>query len=340
MTVKEIAALAGVSRGTVDRVIHNRPGVSPENLERIQSIIREYDFHPNTLARALSRKQVPKCIGVVVNSEENPFFDEVLRGLEQCRTDMAAYGISLKLVTLKGYRAKEQKAALDRLIAQGVDGLIVTAVNHPEIRETLRRQKQNGLPVITLNTDLTDPAARTDYIGCDYYESGRLAGGALDLLASGRSLSVAVVQGSDEMYGHARRLEGFLSVAQELPGVRVTHKLCCEYSDDIAYAQTARLLQTDPPDLIYVVTSGTLGVLRAIEDSGKPVTAITNDLLPFTRQYLQKGIVRATIFQQPFEQGYNAVSRMIDHLYGQTDRDPACYQIRLEIITKFHSEGE
>ena len=50
ITIKEIAALAGVSRGTVDRVLHNRPGVSQENIDKVNKIIKEYDFKPNFIA--------------------------------------------------------------------------------------------------------------------------------------------------------------------------------------------------------------------------------------------------------------------------------------------------
>jgi len=87
MTVKEIAKLAGTSRGTVDRVLHNRPGVAKEVQERVLQVIEEHNFKPNTLARALSRKQVPKTVGVILNSMGNPFFDDVLEGIYQCLAD-------------------------------------------------------------------------------------------------------------------------------------------------------------------------------------------------------------------------------------------------------------
>lgn len=339
MTVKEIAALAGVSRGTVDRVLHNRPGVSRENYERITKIMEEHHFRPNTLARALSRKQVPKTIGVIINSKGNPFFDDVIEGVQQCCDDRASYDLSLSMKLLKGYDPHNQLAAIDSLIQQKIDGLIITAVNHPDVQEKLLTLKQSGLPIITLNTDVQEERARTDYIGCDYYESGRLAGGVLELLSFQGALRVGIVQGSKDIRGHVQRLEGFREIAEAIEGITVAWEVSCQDDDETAYHQTMAMLDSDKPDLIYVVASGTAGVLRAIEETGGQVSAITNDLLPVTKKYLQKGIIKATIYQQPFEQGYNAVGRMIDCLYGLDDMDPAHYQIRLEIITRYHREG-
>lgn len=336
MTVKEIAALAGVSRGTVDRVLHNRPGVSRESYERVAKIIEEHHFRPNTLARALSRKQVPKKIGVIINSIGNPFFDDVLSGLRQCRADHISYDLSMEIRELKGYDPEQQKNAVEEMLRLRVDGLIITPINHPTVRSVLKRLTDHNMPVITLNTDLEDEAARTDYIGCDYFESGRLAGGVLDLLAWREPVRVGIVQGSEDIRGHVQRLAGFRAIADTLQGISVAWQVSCQDDDAVAYRQTSAMLRQTPVDLVYVVASGTAGVMRAIEESACPTVAITNDILPVTEEYLEKGIIKATIFQHPFEQGYNAVSRMIDCLYGQDDMDPSHYRISLRIITRYH----
>ena len=144
MTVKEIAKLAGTSRGTVDRVLHNRPGVAKEVQQRVLQVIEEYNFKPNTLARALSRKQVPKTIGVILNSMGNPFFDDMLDGIDQCLADRSSYDLTLELVQLKGYRTAEQLQAINDLVRQGIDGLILTAIDAPDITNRLKELTQSG----------------------------------------------------------------------------------------------------------------------------------------------------------------------------------------------------
>ncbi len=336
MTVKEIAELAGTSRGTVDRVLHNRPGVKKEVYERVLRVIEEYNFKPNTLARALSRKQVPKRIGIIINSCGNLFFNEVIQGLHGAAADKAAYDLSLNIKELKGYDHQKQLEALEEMEQQSVDGIIITPVNHPLVIHRLRELMARRIPVITVNTDVEDEKARLDYIGCDYQKSGRLAGGVLELLSFHNSLRVGVVHGSKEIRGHVQRLEGFREIADALETVSICWEICCQDDDTLAYQRTKEMLAKDVPDLIYVVASGTFGVMKAIEESDCNTIAITNDVLPVTREYMEKGIIKASIFQQPYEQGYNAVSRMIDHLYGLEDMDPAHYKIWMRIITRYH----
>lgn len=336
MTVKEIAKLAGTSRGTVDRVLHNRPGVAKEVYDRVMQVIEENNFKPNTLARALSRKQVPKTIGVILSSVGNPFFDDVKEGLYQCLADRSSYDLSLEIIELKGYHPDEQLQAINRMMEKSVDGLIITPINHPTITARLKQLITKGIPVIAVNIDMEDPEARTDYIGCDYEKSGRIAGGALELMSFGSHLSVGIVQGSDEVTGHVQRLNGFMQIAHLLPDVTVCWQVACQDDDAVAYEQTKQALAKQPVDLVYVVAGGVAGVIKALQESGGTTVAITNDMLPVTRQYLEQGLIKATVFQQPFEQGYNAVGRMIDCLYGLDDVDPALYKVWMRLVTRYH----
>ncbi|MDE6961557.1 MAG: LacI family transcriptional regulator, partial [Lachnospiraceae bacterium] len=77
-TIKDIADLAGVSRGTVDRVLNNRGAVSPETAEKVLEIVRALDYRPNKAGIALAAQKKKYRIGVILFSEHNPFFDEVM----------------------------------------------------------------------------------------------------------------------------------------------------------------------------------------------------------------------------------------------------------------------
>ena len=72
VTSKQIAELAGVSRGTVDRALHNRGRVSPEVAERIRKLADELDYQPNAIGRALVKTSQDFKLGVILQSIENP----------------------------------------------------------------------------------------------------------------------------------------------------------------------------------------------------------------------------------------------------------------------------
>ena len=93
-TIKDIADLAGVSRGTVDRVLNNRGAVSPETAEKVLEIVRALDYRPNKAGIALAAQKKKYRIGVILFSEHNPFFDEVMEGVRKKAAELQDYGIT------------------------------------------------------------------------------------------------------------------------------------------------------------------------------------------------------------------------------------------------------
>ena len=96
ITVKDIAQAAGVSRGTVDRVLHGRQGVSAQARERVLAALDANDFKPNSVAKALATQRSPKTVHVVVAPTFNPFVDEILEGIRQAEREYADYGLSVR----------------------------------------------------------------------------------------------------------------------------------------------------------------------------------------------------------------------------------------------------
>ena len=92
--IKDIAELAGVSRGTVDRVLNNRSGVSPQTAEKIKEIAKALDYRPNKAGLALAAQKKKNKIGVVLFSKNNPFFDEVSEGVQTKARELADYGVT------------------------------------------------------------------------------------------------------------------------------------------------------------------------------------------------------------------------------------------------------
>ena len=82
-TIKEIAALAGVSRGTVDRVLNNRGSVSAATAAKIKQIATALDYKPNRAGLALAAQKKKLRLGVILFSAENPFFADVLKSVQK-----------------------------------------------------------------------------------------------------------------------------------------------------------------------------------------------------------------------------------------------------------------
>ncbi len=335
ITIKEIASMAGVSRGTVDRVIHNRSGVSQENIDKVNKIIKEYNFEPNFLAKALAAKQKQKKIGIIMNSIGNSFFDDVLQGVYAAEKELSNYGCKIIIKKLRGYIPSEQISAINELINENIDGLIITPINDENVKHKLESFE---IPVITCNMDI-DINNKLDYIGCDYTISGKIAAAALAMHAFGKKLNVGIVHGSKNIKGHIERYEAFKNIASGCDNINI---IDCFYTEDDnieAYEKTKNMLSKYDLDFIYVVASGIDGVMDAIEETGKNIYAITNDVHAVTKKYLEKDVIKATVYQQPFKQGYNAVTEMINYIYSAYVNKNN-YKINLELITKYNIPNE
>ena len=98
ITIKDIAARAGVSTGTVDRVLHNRPNVSKAALEKVNKALEEMDYRPNMYASALAYNKEYTFYCVLPKHEQEAYWDEIEEGAMACREFRRDFGISLKFI--------------------------------------------------------------------------------------------------------------------------------------------------------------------------------------------------------------------------------------------------
>ena len=309
MTVKEIAELAGTSRGTVDRVLNDRGNVSPEIRDRVLRIVNETNYQPNHLARGLINSRKHIRIGVVISSIGNPFFDDVLNGIRHRAKKLNSYGVELIIKEIKGYSAREQIKAVNELLEEGIDGLDIMPVNVAEEREYLAGL---SIPIVVFNTDIDIPN-KLAFVGCDYFNSGMVSSDIARLILSGKG-TVAAVVGNLNVAGHHERLSGFLSGLKESDGIRVVAQIENEDDDQLSYDKVKRVIAEQLPDLIYFGAAGIDGGIRAVLDSGKPIRIITVDDTGTVRRYLKNDVISATVTQQPFVQGDLSIKILFDFL--------------------------
>lgn len=315
MTMNEIARLAGVSRGTVDRVIHNRGNVKPEIQARIQQIIKETGFTPNPAATALRRLSNGFHLGILLPSLHNPFYLDVKEGICSAETQYSKYGVNITLVELQELTPQEQYSAIDRLLNQDIDGLIVPGIDTPEMIAYIDSIAA-GMPVVTYNSDLPN-SKRLCFIGQHHLQAGRTAGNLLCNSIRRPGVVVPLIS-YENILAHTQRVEGLRSVLHNAPmEVTMLPALHTAESDEQAYQVVHKLLQTRKDvSCIYVAGGGQVGAADALADSGRgqDVVMICHDLLPRTIEHLKSGVVNFTIGQQPFLQGYLPIAILFDYL--------------------------
>ena len=316
ITAKELAVLAGVSRGTVDRALKGRSGISPVTKQRILSLAKQYDYHPNIIGKALVDSGKTISVPVLINSVGNPFFSDVKKGLFAAQKEFAGYGIQLALTEFKGYAPARLLEHLNALPAD-TRYLIVAPICDAAVEQKLQQLVQNGVSVVMLTSRL-ESIQNAMYIGCDYLKSGRVAGRLVGLLSGGQA-NLFVVTGSVQHKGHAQRVDGIKSIlAKDYPNVRLLGVAENLDDDALAYkAMKTALSQYPEIDFVYITAGGVNGTLRALGELKRQIRVCTFDETPVACKALLSGQISATICQQPYEQGYRAVKAVFEKAVGQ-----------------------
>jgi len=314
-TIKEIAALAGVSRGTVDRVLNHRGSVNPATAEKIEKIAQELNYKPNRAGLVLAAQKKRLKLGVILFSPENPFYVDVLAGVNEKAEELAGYNCTV-IVKHIAFHVGAQLAAIDELIREGVNGIALAPYNDDRIRTRINRLAKQGIPVVTLNTDIEN-SMRIAYVGSHYTKSGATAAGLLQLMTQGR-VNVGIITGSSGILCHTERIAGFQETLKPY-GSRIRITEIVEVNDDEieSYEKTMELLKKHPEiNALYFAAGGVYGGCRGVRALGlqNKIRIIAYDLVPTTRELVKCGVISAVICQQPRLQGSKPLDLLFSYL--------------------------
>ncbi|GAB3794325.1 LacI family DNA-binding transcriptional regulator [Humibacter antri] len=153
VTVYDVAERAGVSVGTVSRLLSGRGYVGAASRHRIETAINELNFVPNRAAQSLTTKRTG-LVGFLVSDLDNPFVAELAQAVND---RAAAEGHTLVICTANS--PEERTRAVDTLRQHSIDGLIVSPPESPELNAKLIDLRRQGLPVVGIGLRLDPPTA-------------------------------------------------------------------------------------------------------------------------------------------------------------------------------------
>ena len=266
LTIREVAAAAGVSTQTVSRVLNNRPDVAPETLKRVQEVIRETGYAPNMLARSLTQGR-SHVLGVVAYGLDYFGPSRVLTAIERQAAELG-YAIMLNLILEP--ETNDVAHLLDSLSARQVDGIIWTIPEMGDNREWLRTRITDLLvPVILVGgmrgrPDLPSIAIDNAAIGCL----------ATEHLLAGGARHVGIITGPRTWWEAEQRLVGWRRTMQS-HGREIEEGLIVEGDWTVSSGERAlHKLVEACPDIDAIFASNdqmALGVLHAAHRLGRRV---------------------------------------------------------------------
>jgi LacI family transcriptional regulator len=325
VSVKDVAALAGVSVGTVSNVL-NRPGkVAPTTVDRVQSAIEQLGFVRNDAARQL-RAGRSRSIGLVVLDVRNPFFTDVARGAER---RAAAEDLAILLGNSDDDAAREA-GYLDLFEQQRVHGVLITPVD--DVRERLDRLRARGIPAVLV--DRLSDGAEFSSVSVDDVSGGYLA--VRHLLDTGRR-RIAFVGGPGTVRQVADRLEGARRAVAEEPdaALELVETSALTVLEGRAAGERLRSRDAaDRPDAVFAANDLlAVGVLQALVMLGSvavpdDVAIIGYDDIDFSAAT----VVPLSSIRQPSELiGHRAVELLLAEVAGAEEREQVVFQPELVV---------
>ena len=337
VTIKQIADACGVSRGTVDRALHNRGRVSAELAERIRKKAEELGYEPNAGARALALMKKEVTIGVILQFSETKFIQAVAEGTERAAAELESFGCHVRIERIPGDRPDLVAGLIREMTADGVRGIALVATEHESIRREIRACGEKGIRVVTFNSDLPD-SGRLCFVGEEMKKGGRAAAGILgDVLRPGQKL--AMFSGRRESRVQSEREFGFRETfSKEYPGIKIVSIL---HSDDDAAVLTGQIAKTlrKHPDLdgIYINSQGVSEACDLLRMQGlaKKLHLVVHDLAVCRREDVLDGTIDYVIDVNSFEQGYRPLMILFDLLYHGKEPEQEYYHMEMRIHTKY-----
>ncbi|MDO4615746.1 MAG: LacI family DNA-binding transcriptional regulator [Lachnospiraceae bacterium] len=317
VTLQQIADMAGVHKSTVDKVVHNRPGVSDAKRQMIKNLLKENGYESNPLAKALNyQKKKMKVVVVMPEVDAMPFLRQ---GMELVQQDFNSFNIEVIYHTMAFSDPNGQAAYLRSLEKEGVSGVVLLPIETPEVAEAAAELNEKGIPVITINSDL-EQVPHLCFVGQDVTQAGRTAARIMGLLLP-NSAELAVIS-SRHMRAVKQREQSFLDyLPQAAPNLHVNKLELIEENAESAYQNTAALLREHPELNAILITCGEVSnVCRAIRDSERAgkMTVVCYERYPVIAELLKQGEVDATISGDLGDQGRLAMRLLFEYLiYGR-----------------------
>jgi LacI family transcriptional regulator len=334
-TVYDIAATAGVSLATVDRVLNQRPGVRQVTREKVEAAIREIGYVRDVAAANLAKSRVYPVIFILPTSD-NSFMHGLHAEVRQAMIRSAFERTAIRIVEVPAFDTAALVAALDALQGEDLAGVALVATDAPDVIAAVDRLVAEKIPVVTLVSDLTG-SQRQHYAGVDNIAAGRTAARLLGRFLGSRSGAITVLAGSMLVRDHRERLEGFAAVmAEEFPRLRLLPVLEGRDDPDVANALVADALAGNEDIIgIYSLGAGNRGLIRALKERGRAheLTVVVHELTEHTRAALRDGTIDAVLNQDAGHEVRSAIRVMKAAADGQ-ETISSQERIRLDIFVK------
>ena len=317
--IKDIAQMAGVSVGTVDRVLHSRSGVSESSRIKVEEILEKLNYQPNMYASALASNKKYRFAYLLPSHNEGDYWKDVERGMQQAIARFSDFNVSLSDYYYDQYESGAFIESGMRILDAQPDGVILSPTVEEETERFVNLLREAGIPYVFIDSNISrlEPLA---FYGQHAQRSGYFAARMLRLLAKGEPEIVIFRQINEGRLGSNQQLhreEGFYEYMKEhCPELKMWELNLYAKQP----GEDASLLDdffAAHPNVKCGITFNSKAYIigEYMQRHGRTDFHLMGyDLLRRNVACLKAGSIDFVITQQPTVQGYNSIECLCNHL--------------------------
>jgi len=336
--IKDIAEKAGVSVGTVDRVLHDRPNVSPAARAKVEKVLSEINYEPNMYASALAyNKDYTFCL-IVPRHEDEAYWDEVEEGALAATEHRRDFGITLDIMYFERFQPDSFLATAEECIAKNPHGVIVVPSTLEVTRQLTDRLHQKGTPFVFLDSYMPD-LKPLSFFGQDSFQSGYFAARMLMLIASEEKCIMLMKLLKNGIVGSKQQMNretGFRHyMGDHFPDVEIIE---VDLPWDKPEQHDAILEQffADHPQVHHCITFNSKANIVGdflLRTNRRDVQIMGYDMVPKNEECVRQGSISFLIAQHAYRQGFSCIESLFDAIVLKKEVNPVNY-MPIELLTK------
>ena len=342
ITIMDIARRTGLSKGTVDRVLHNRGEVSKKSYAKVMEVIQELGYEPNVYASLLAKGGKHLVAVLIPAHEPGSFWELAASGIGKAAASVNTVGVEIVHFEYDQYDLSSFRAACAKLLQASPSGVVVAPMFLGETETLTEQLQERDIPYVFIDSK-PETNGYLAYFGMPLYKSGYLCA---DQLTGGREAGhVAIVRIRRDRYQQSdptvNRRAGFLDyMLEHSPECRIDNVFIDPNDPEDIEKSLSGYFQLHP-DVHHIVMFNSrvhllVPYLESHPDPARRVVGFDN--LKANMDALRKGIVSVLIAQRPDEQVSLSIRTLADYALRNKRPLKKDHFMHMDILTRYNVE--
>lgn len=341
--IKDVAELAGVSVGTVDRVLHNRPNVSEDARKKVEKALKDMDYHPNVYASALAYNKKYTFCCIMPKHVSEAYWEEIEEGAMDARDKRRDFHVNVKMYYYRRYDIDTFVKVTEQCLKDKPDGVVVVPARLQETQIFTDRLHAASIPFILLDSYMPD-LRPLSFFGQDSFCSGYFAGRMLMLIAKGQKQIMLMKQmknGNVASKQQENRETGFRHYMHDhFPDINIIEVNLPLDVEREKYDDILEEYFSTHPDTYNCITFNSKAHIVGdflLRTNRRNVQIMGYDMVEKNANCLKLGSISFLIAQHGYMQGYSCIETLFEAIVLKKKVNPVNY-VPIELLTRENVE--